>query len=188
MSHSQGKEDPLQSVKDVVGDSAIAIALAGAVVSIATSYVPFSPLLGGLLVGWLVRDDKMRGAKLGGLSGLVLALPGTFIIVPFFGFALLDASVGGFFFLLLAMFFVGIVLVYTVGISAVGGYIGVSLYQDRVQNATPAGTRRSGSRHSHGHDADDHEADGEDAGWGNDDGWGSDDGGVGGDRGSGGGE
>jgi uncharacterized Tic20 family protein len=147
MSHSPQNDDPLQSVKDFTGDSTMIIALLGAFVSLITGFIPFSPLIGGGLAGWLVRDDETRAVKVAGLSGLILALPVAFIFVPVFGLALLGGPRVGIAFLLLTFFVVALALFYTAGISAIGGYIGVRLYQSRVANATgTVGRDTSGSR------------------------------------------
>ncbi|NHN40253.1 DUF5518 domain-containing protein [Halorubellus sp. JP-L1] len=141
MSQSHRSDDPLQAIKDITGDSTLLIALAGAAVSILTSFVPFSPVLGGALAGWLVRDDPMQGAKVGGLSGLVISLPLGLIVIPFFGIAIFDGGASGIAFLFIAMFVVFVGLLYTVGISALGGYLGVRFYQSRIVEG-------SGTRHA----------------------------------------
>jgi len=171
MSHSHQSDDPIQAIKDVTGDNTLLIALAGAAVSILTSFVPFSPLIGGALAGWLVRDDPMRGAKIGGLSGLVVSLPLGFIFIPVFGLAIFDAGTGGFAFLFLGMFLIFLGLVYTAGISALGGYLGVRFYQSRIVEGNGHG--RAGPR-THGAESTARGGHGGDATDAGDDEWGSD--------------
>lgn len=135
MSQTHGNDDPLQAIKDIVGDSTLLIAIAGAIASIVTSMIPFSPVLGGILCGWLVQDDEQRGAVVGGLSGLIISLPFAVFILPVLGLGLLSGSGEGIFAMIFIAFLLVVALLYTAGISAVGGFIGVRLYQDRVADS-----------------------------------------------------
>ena len=47
----------------------------GAVVSLVTFFLPFSPVIGGGVAGYLHGSDRTEGAKVGGLSGLLAAVP-----------------------------------------------------------------------------------------------------------------
>lgn len=136
MSQSRESDDPLQDLKDIVGDSSIVIAIAGAIVSVLTGFIPFSPLFGGALAGWLVREDERRGAMVGGLSGLIISLPFGFFFIPIFGLVFFDVGFSGLLFVPILLFIAFIGLCYTVGISALGGYFGVRFYQRRVVEGT----------------------------------------------------
>ena len=108
-------------------------ALIGAVATVLLVFLPFSPVLGGAVAGYLQRGDLAEGAKVGGLSGLIASIPALllgFLFVSFFTIvpAGTDAwqtfAVGGLVFLLLAF---AAIAAYTVGLSALGGAIGVYL-------------------------------------------------------------
>ncbi|MFC5368370.1 DUF5518 domain-containing protein [Salinirubrum litoreum] len=107
-------------------------ALVGAVVTVVTSFVPLSPVLGGGVAGYLQRGDTREGATVGAISGLLVAIPlailGTlvaalFTIVP-------EGGGGG---LLFAFVFLAILLVssvYSVAFSALGGVLGAYLARE----------------------------------------------------------
>ena len=108
------------------GRSLLVDALLGAVVSIVLSVLPFSPVLGGAVAGYLHRAE---GAKVGALSGAFAAIPlggiffllvGVFAFVPVVGGAPRAALALPV--LLLIIF--AVALVYTVVLSTVGGVIG----------------------------------------------------------------
>lgn len=104
-------------------------ALLGAVVSVVLSFLPLSPLLGGLLAGYLEGGDRDDGLRVGAISGLIA-------LVPIVGFVLLVGGawavflVGGMPFgvgaigAVVVLFALGLVALYTVGLSALGGWLG----------------------------------------------------------------
>ena len=114
-------------------------AVIGAVFSVALSFIPGSTVLGGAIAGFLEGPNEREGAIAGALAGAI-----TFI--PFLGIGFLLAGVlslgllGGVpiegvflftFVILSAGFFL---LLYTVGLSLLGGYLGAYLareYPDR---------------------------------------------------------
>ncbi|MFB6074072.1 MAG: DUF5518 domain-containing protein [Haloarculaceae archaeon] len=113
-------------------------ALIGAVVTVLTAgFLPFSPLLGGAVAGYLEGGDRAAGTRVGLYAGLVALIPalvfGT-LIAGVFGamfigvnpWGTVAGSLG-----LVALFF-GLVfgLIYFVGFSAVGGYLGNYLRND----------------------------------------------------------
>jgi hypothetical protein len=149
MSTRSPRDDPLQSLRDAVGTSTLALAVVGAVAALLTTFVPGSPILGGALSGWLHREDPRQGATIGGVSGLLFAFPavafGTLFVGVFLGASLFGAVPGAFGVLVLLAFAVGVA--YTVGLGAVGGYLGVVAYQ-RVYgpDERPAGGVTGGAR------------------------------------------
>jgi len=115
----------------MVSDSTLH-ALIGAVVTVVFSFVPFSPVLGGGVAAYLNDADTSDGVRIGALSGLIASIP--LILLGFLAFAIfgiftvggpgmngMALGIGGLFVLVL----VGVVAVaYTVGLSALGGYLG----------------------------------------------------------------
>lgn len=112
-------------------------ALIGAVVTVVTSFLLLSPILGGAVAGYLQRGDSRDGASVGAISGLLVAVPlailGTllaaiFTTVPEGG----GAGLG-----LFALVFLTILLVssvYAVALSALGGVLGAYLAREYRRN------------------------------------------------------
>ena len=112
--------------------STLVNAFLGAVVSIVLAFLPFSPVLGGAVAGYLERRD---GVRVGAISGAITALPLALVVVVAVLFGSLfviapDPVVGGGILLVTAVTLLGVTLValYTVVLSAVGGYLGVYVY------------------------------------------------------------
>ncbi|AXG08590.1 DUF5518 domain-containing protein [Haloplanus rubicundus] len=115
----------------MVSDSTLH-ALIGAVVTVVFSFVPFSPVLGGGVAAYLNDADTSDGVRVGALSGLIASIP--LLIFGLLAFAIfgiftvggpgmngMAVGLGGFFIVLL----IGVVAIaYTVGLSALGGYLG----------------------------------------------------------------
>ena len=118
----------------MVSDSTLH-ALLGAVVTTVLSFVPFSPVLGGGVAAYLNEADSSRGVRIGALSGAFATVPLVlfgFVVVFFLGFFALGMNggavgIGGLLIVLvLGLFFA----VYTVGLSALGGYLGSYLVDE----------------------------------------------------------
>jgi hypothetical protein len=120
---------------------AVTAAVLGAVVTALTAFLPFSPVLGGGVAGYLRRRGRRAGTEAGALSGVVAALP--LVVVFLFligGFAVATAELGvGFAGAVVGVALtVGLVVavVYTVGLSALGGYLAVRLSERRNEPVT----------------------------------------------------
>jgi hypothetical protein len=115
-------------------------ALLGALVNVfAGSFVPFGPLVGGAVAGYLEGGTRDDGLKVGAIAGVIALLP-IFLVVALFGtlvYGLLlgvDAgagipfAVGGLGIVIFVVFLFG--AVYLIGLSALGGYLGNYLKHD----------------------------------------------------------
>lgn len=110
-------------------------ALLGAVVTVVLSFLPLSPLLGGLLAGYLEGGDREAGIRVGSLAGLIA-------LVPFLAIAVFFGGLLGFFLvgtvpvrvgaIGIVLFLVLLVLagLYTIGLGAVGGWLGTYVRAD----------------------------------------------------------
>lgn len=102
-------------------------AIIGAVVGIVLSFIPLSPLLGGVIAGYLEGGDPNRGLKVGAVAGAIMLLPLAFIgtvLLFLLGFGIGSSTVA---FGVMALLVLLLSAVYTVGLSVVGGYLGVYL-------------------------------------------------------------
>ncbi|QGN07130.1 hypothetical protein Hrd1104_07340 [Halorhabdus sp. CBA1104] len=104
-------------------------ALLGAVATTILAFVPFSPLLGGAVAGYLQGGDQSSAITVGALAGLFAAIPLVFVfvvlgsIIPFLPSFGVPGSISALLgiFALLAVF---ALLAYSVGMSALGGLLG----------------------------------------------------------------
>lgn len=113
------------------GDSLIN-AVIGAVVTVVLSFTGFSPILGGIAAGYLQKGDRSDGIRVGAISGAIAALPFLLLVFVFGGFLFTGSLIGGntgvsigFVFVLLFGFVFA--LFWSVGLSALGGYLGAYL-------------------------------------------------------------
>jgi len=115
----------------MVSDSTLH-ALIGAVVTVVFSFVPFSPVLGGATAAYLAEADATDGTRIGAFAGAIATVP--LVLLGLFVFFVVSVfSVGvagdGVAFGLVGVFLLllvggGVTLLYTVGLSALGGYLG----------------------------------------------------------------
>lgn len=113
-------------------------AVIGAVVTAILSFTGFSPLLGGMAAGYLQKGEPAGGVRVGALSGALATLPFLLLFFVFSGFLFTGSMMGrgmgggmgggmgvsgGFVVVLLSGFVFA--LVWSVGLSAIGGYLGV---------------------------------------------------------------
>ena len=118
--------------------STLVNALIGAVATVVLSFIPFSPILGGGVAGYLQHGSRDDGVKVGAISGIIATIPvvlGVLLLVSIFaivptGMGAPRLALGGVVLALVVFLFAGI---YTVGLSAVGGYLGAYLAEDRVE-------------------------------------------------------
>jgi len=112
-------------------------ALLGAVVTVVTTAIPFSPLLGGFVAGYL-QGETDRGTRVGVLAGVFAALP---LVLAFFvlftvmsvGSLTTGEFAGPAFVVLLVGGILLFAALYIVGLSAVGGYLGASYATSRAE-------------------------------------------------------
>lgn len=116
-------------------------AIVGAIITLGLSFTGFSLLLGGGVAGYLQVEPPGRGAKVGAISGAIATIP--LFLVVLIGFALfatVPAEPGGpgrpasfpggvelvtIFGAMLPMF-----LLWSVGLSAAGGYVGAYVHAE----------------------------------------------------------
>ena len=117
-----------------VGDTWIS-AVVGAVITIGLSFTGFSPLLGGGVAGYLQAEPPARGAKVGAISGAIAAIP--LFLIMILGFALFAAVpagsggvLSGFELVLIFGVMLPMILLWFVGLSAAGGYVGAYLHAE----------------------------------------------------------
>jgi hypothetical protein len=119
------------------GSSTGVNALVGGVVSIVLAFLPFSTVLGGAIAGYLEGPETDAGLRVGVYAGLVAVVPLAFVGFLFGGallaFAPMMGPRGGMvgaIGLVGFLFFGLLALLYTVGLSAVGGVLGAYLYRE----------------------------------------------------------
>ncbi|WP_267639676.1 DUF5518 domain-containing protein [Haloarchaeobius amylolyticus] len=118
----------------------------GGVAAIVLSFVPFSPVLGGLISGYLERDTRRNGSlKIGAASGAISLIPMLFVGVFFVGFGFLgalggaDAAMGVVFMLFLFAIIAVIGAIYTIGLGAAGGFLAHVLWEDDWERSRSGG-------------------------------------------------
>lgn len=102
--------------------------LIGAVVTVLLSFTVVSPIIGGAVAGYLERSD---GARVGAISGGIVILPLILlgaVVVGLMPGGSMPVAVGALFVVFVFLF--GII--WTVGLSALGGHLGVYL-RDELQ-------------------------------------------------------
>lgn len=107
----------------VIADRTV-LAVVGAVVSGVVSFVPFSPIVGGGLAGYVQGGTSGDGLRIGALAGLALAAPYALLLAFLAGgaFAANAVSIG-----LLFVAAIAVSTALTVVVSAGGGYAGAAV-------------------------------------------------------------
>lgn len=117
------------------GDTLLNAAI-GAVVTLLTSFLGVSPVLGGGVAGYLQRESRERGAMVGALSGALASVPIAAVLMLIFllGIAVPLADPGfalGGLGIVALVFLVALVLTaWNVVLGAVGGYLGTYVYEE----------------------------------------------------------
>lgn len=123
--------DSAESVRDERKSNTLLNAIIGAVAGIVLSFVPFSTLLGGAVAGYLEGGDSAAGLKVGAIAGVIMLVP--MVVIGFVAMAfLLGGGMRGAppVFGLMMVFMLVVGVLYTVGLSAVGGYLGVYIKKE----------------------------------------------------------
>lgn len=111
-------------------------AVVGAIAAVVLAFLPFSTVLGGAVSGFLEGEDGRAGTLVGALAGLITLLP--FAGLGLLGLAVLSAwlgvigvPAGGIAAMIVVLgLLVAVAIVYTVGFSAAGGYLGAVLARE----------------------------------------------------------
>lgn len=134
-------------------------ALIGAVVTVVTAFVPFSPVLGGGVAGYLQEDRDRDGLRVGALSGLFAAVPlllvvGLVLLVMVFGMAVTGEVAAPLFVVVVLLAVALFVVAYTVVLSALGGLIGVAIAERESPGGADAAAAGESEREAGGVDDD----------------------------------
>lgn len=118
-------------------------AILGAVVTVVTSFVPFSPVLGGVVAGYLHDEGTGRGTRVGLVSGVIASLPLALVLfIVFTVMSIGSITTGEFagpaFVVVIVALGLLFVALYTVGLSAAGGYLGGMFAESRVEKRAAA--------------------------------------------------
>jgi len=121
------------------GDTFLNAVIGAAVTVVTASFIPFSPVVGGAVSGYLQGgDEEEEVLKVGALSGLISLIPlilvlilvgNIFLLVVASGDPGFSAVLGGFGALIFVVFLVS-AIVYTVVLSAVGGWLGLYVREE----------------------------------------------------------
>lgn len=110
-------------------------AAVGAVVTIILSFTGFSPLLGGGVAGYLQGAPPKRGARVGAISGAIAILPMLLLgVLAMVVFAIPMGTFGvpgALEVVIMLVVMVPMMLLWFVGLSAIGGYLGAYLQTER---------------------------------------------------------
>lgn len=98
-------------------------AIIGGVVSIVISFIPLSTVLGGAIAGYLEGGTLKDGITVGAIAGVLVFVP--FALLGFFVLALFGVIGAPAVFSAIGLLVLSASAVYTVGLSALGGYLGV---------------------------------------------------------------
>lgn len=122
--------------RDATSPATTTAAVVGAAVTIVASFLPFSPIFGGVVAGYLEHGGRMRSVRVGGLSGIVASVPITVIFVFLIGglfvaSAEVSLGVGWGVVVLVSGVLLLSAVVYMVLLGALGGYVGAYIRDGR---------------------------------------------------------
>ncbi|WP_418279909.1 DUF5518 domain-containing protein [Halorubrum sp. DTA98] len=113
-------------------------AVIGAVATVVLSFIPFSPVLGGAIAGYLEGVDTGDGLRVGAISGAIASLPAVGLLLLFLVFVPfapdLGIAVGG---LVLLSVVIAIAIGYFAALSALGGILGAFIRAESEPSSTP---------------------------------------------------
>lgn len=123
------KAEPVETIADENGSSTLFNAFIGAVAGVILSFIPLSTLLGGAVAGYLEGGEPGDGIRVGAIAGVIMLIPFVFIGFAMMMFVFTGGMMGGprVAFGLMMVFMLVLGALYTVGLSAVGGYVGIYL-------------------------------------------------------------
>ena len=115
--------------------SRLSYAVIGAVASAVLSFVPFSPILGGGIAGYLGRQDTGHTTSTGALSGFLYVIPALSILLfvtvgLFAGLAAVGESGVGFVVGTVMVLVLLVTAAYGAGLGALGGFLGGRLVSE----------------------------------------------------------
>ncbi|MFC6786763.1 DUF5518 domain-containing protein [Halobaculum halobium] len=105
----------------------------GAAVSLVTFFLPLSPVIGGGVAGYLHGPDRTEGAKVGGLSGLLAAVPGAVLVTLIASiFVIVGPGQRSALLVAVAVFLVALLFTVVYGgvLGAAGGFVGALLNEE----------------------------------------------------------
>lgn len=110
-------------------------ALIGAAITLGLSFTGLPPLLGGGVAGYLQQESPERGAKVSAISGVIATVPLLFSMVVGFGlFAAVPVDgvgmPGGIELMIMLFLMLPMLLLWFVGLSAAGGYLGAYIRRE----------------------------------------------------------
>jgi uncharacterized membrane protein (GlpM family) len=111
------------------GDTVLNAVIGALVSTVLSGVLPFAPLVGGGVAGYLQGGSRTEGVRVGAISGLIAVIPVAVVFTLVFSFVttvlvgtgeVAVPALFGFFFAVVALF----VVVSVVGLSAAGGWVG----------------------------------------------------------------
>jgi hypothetical protein len=111
-------------------------AVVGAVVTVLLSFTGVAPVLGGAVAGYLQRESRASGAKVGALSGAIAFLPALLFLFVVMGFFALGPMMGGtglpggVELLVVVLILFPLFVLWHVGLGALGGYLGAYVREE----------------------------------------------------------
>jgi len=122
------------------GDTLVNSVIGAVVIVLTTPFIPFAPLVGGALSGYLQGRDTDEGITVGAIAGLLSVVPllllfvvlgNLFVFLFTVGGAGIPGALGGVGFVVVVVLFFSL-LFYTVLLGAVGGGVGSYLKAERI--------------------------------------------------------
>lgn len=119
-------------------------ALLGGLATVVLSFIPFSPVAGGAIAGYLERGESERTVSVGALAGLIPSLPIVVLLVFVTGGLLSGATAvgeGGLAMVLATAMVLGMLLIvaFAAGLGALGGYAGGWFAESRAASTASQG-------------------------------------------------